>query len=119
MSDAISVLAVYENGLLRPLQALSLPEHEQVRVLISPEAQPYVAPEQRLLQMHEQVDDWLARQPQDAVRPPRALPRSRRTKLDNELDQLLAAVDAAMSDSSDEEVAAAVDEAVRVTRAGR
>ena len=119
MSDAISVLAVYENGLLRPLQALSLSEHEQVHILISPEAQHYAAPEHRLLRMHEQVDDWMARQPQDAVRPPRALSPSRRRKLDAELERLLADVDAAMSDSSDGEVAGLVDEAAQVVRASR
>jgi predicted DNA-binding antitoxin AbrB/MazE fold protein len=36
MTDIITVPAVYEEGMLRPLAPLSLPEHQRVRVVIEP-----------------------------------------------------------------------------------
>jgi predicted DNA-binding antitoxin AbrB/MazE fold protein len=37
---AITVEAIYENGLLRPLQPLALKEHQQVRLTIEAEDDP-------------------------------------------------------------------------------
>jgi len=105
--------AIYENGLLRPLQSLPLPEHEKVYIILVTKDSQYPTIEARLHQMHAQADEWLACQSPDALQPPPPLSPTRKTRLDTELDQLLAEVDAAMSDASEEEVAALVDEAAQ------
>jgi len=105
--------AIYEKGLLRPLQSLPLPEHEKVYIILVPEDSQYPTIEARLRQMHSQADEWLTHQPQDAVQPSGPLSPARKARLDAELDQLLAEVDAAMSDASEEEIAALVDEAAQ------
>jgi predicted DNA-binding antitoxin AbrB/MazE fold protein len=110
--------AIYENGLLRPLQSLPLPEHEKVYIILVTEDSQYPTTEARLRQMHAQADEWLTYQSRDALQPPCPLSPAHKARLDAELDQLLAEVDAAMSDASEEEVAALVDEAAQAIRHG-
>ena len=110
--------AIYEKGLLRPLQSLPLPEHEKVYIILVTEDSQYPTIEARLRQMHAQADEWLTYQPQDALQYPPTLSPARKTRLDAELDQLLAEVDAAISAASEEEVAALVDEAAQAIRHG-
>lgn len=116
MSISEPIPAVYENGLLRPLQPLSLPERAQVYLTISLSEPLQADVEARLQEMHRQADEWLAQQPQGAVRPPRRLSAAAQARLDAELEALLAEVDASMGDVSEEEVAALANEAVQAVR---
>jgi len=118
MATAVPIQAVYEHGLLRPLQPLFLPERALVYITVVPSEPQQPSVEERLRQMHTQVDDWLARQPQDAVRSPRPLSPAAKARLDAELDQLLAEVDASMGDAADEMIAVLVNEAVHAVRHG-
>jgi len=42
-----TVPAIYENGVFRPLQPLTLPEHQQVHLLVTPEDPATLASTQR------------------------------------------------------------------------
>ena len=118
MANAMSIQAVYEHGLLRPLQPLFLPERAQVYVIVVPSEPQQPPVEERLRQMHARADEWLANQPRDAVRAPRPLSPTTRAKLDAELGRLLAEVDASMGDVPDETITALVNEAAHAVRHG-
>jgi len=116
VSLATPVRAIYENGLLRPLQSLPLSEHQEVVIFVTAEERPRAVGEKRLREMHAQADAWLARQPVGAVRQPRPLSPAHQARLNSELDRLLAEVDAAMGNASEDEIAALVDEAANAAR---
>jgi len=110
------IKAVYERGLLRPLQPLLLPERAQVYVMVIPNESQQPPVEESLRQMHARADEWLAHQPPDAVRAPRPLSPAAKARLDAELDQLLAEADASAGDATEETIAALVNEAVHAVR---
>ncbi len=72
-----SISAVYEGGLLKPIQPLALPERQRVRVIVMAE-EPDPA---RVRWMHEQAAQWLAQQPVEAVREPAPLSPAERARL--------------------------------------
>jgi predicted DNA-binding antitoxin AbrB/MazE fold protein len=115
MSLAIPIKAVYENGLLRPLQALPFQDRQEVIITIATEDRLQGEDSVRLQAMHAQADAWLARQPEHVIRSSRSLSVERHTRLNRELDQLLSEVDAEMGDAAEVEIARLVDEAVRTT----
>ena len=116
MMVTISVRAVYENGILRPLQPLPLSEHAQVDIsVVAIAASPPVV-EDRLREMHVQTNEWLRRQSAHAVRLPPRLSPVAQASLDAELDKLLAEIDAEVGDVSEDEITALVDKAVSAVR---
>ncbi len=118
MTTPMPIEAIYERGLIRPLQPLVLPERTQVYVFVVPsESQPPLTTG-RLQQMHALADEWLAHQPKDAVRPPRPLSPVGKARLDAELDDLLAEVDLSMRDGAEEAIVELVDEAADAARHG-
>jgi len=111
------VSAVYESGLFRLLEPLPLSDHQRVSLSIfvgepvspSPDAA-------RLARIREQAAVWLAQQPPEAVREPRALSVAERGRLDADFDRLLAEIHRYTAGDSEDEIAALVDEAVTASR---
>ena len=116
MSSSQLITAVYEDGVLKPTEALPLHNHQQVQVIVLFEAPAEAVNAERVRQLHEQADAWLARQSIQAVREP-LLPQEDREQLDAELDQLLAEIRTQSDHDSEEVVADQVDAAVRAVRA--
>jgi hypothetical protein len=85
-------------------------------IFVAPQDHLRSVDERRLREMNAQADAWLARQSADAVRQPRSFSPVHQDRLDAELDLLLAEVDAAMDDVSEDEVTTLVDEAVKAVR---
>lgn len=112
MSLSNPINAVYENGLLRLLQPLPLRNYQQVKVIVLLPDEPHRADPERVRQLHDKADDWLARQPPHAVREPRPLSPAEKERLDAEFDQLLAEIHSKSASYSDAELAALVDAAV-------
>lgn len=114
------VTAVYENGLLKPLQHLPLQEHQRVLVIVLPldvdrERVSY-SPE-RVAEMEAQVEAWLRRQPADALREPLPLSHAVRQALDQASDEALAAIRRHAAAFDDDEIAADVEAALAEVRA--
>jgi len=115
MSLAIPIKAVYENGLLRPLQALPFLDHQEVIITVTAENRPQSVDGARLQAMHAQADAWLSRQPAHAIRTSRSPSPAHYTRLNRELDQLLSEVDTEMGDANEDEIARLIDEAIQMT----
>jgi predicted DNA-binding antitoxin AbrB/MazE fold protein len=118
MASSNPIHAVYENGSLRLLQPLPLRDHQQVQIIVLPEVSYTPADPERVRQMHERADAWLAQQRPDAVREPKPLSPAEKARLDAEFDQLLAEIRAKSAESSEEELASRVDAAIAAVRAG-
>ena len=87
--------ATYENGVLKPGQALSLPDHQQVLLVIVPV--PSSTPTghfdaESVAAMQEQVDNWLAMQSTEAVRSPALLQPARQASAADELAVIVAKI---------------------------
>jgi predicted DNA-binding antitoxin AbrB/MazE fold protein len=107
-----SISAVYEDGFLKPVQPLALPEHQRVRVIVVP-AEPDPA---RVRWLYEQADEWLAQQPAEAIHQPAPLSPATRARLDAEFDDLLVEIRQITAGLSEVEIAARVDNARRAVR---
>lgn len=116
MPSSKPISAIYENGLLKPLQPLPLRDRQRVKIIVLPDELRAQADPERVRQLHEQADAWLAQQPPHAVREPKPLSPAEKERLDAEFDQLLAEIHSKSADYSEEELAALVDAAVAAVR---
>ena len=110
----IATKAVYESGLLRPLEPLSLPERSVVDVTI---ASP-VADERgtgRSAKLSEALRNWASTTEVQVVSAPRG---ANAGHLDRELDELLEEVRERTSHLGEEEVETLADEACQAARHG-
>jgi predicted DNA-binding antitoxin AbrB/MazE fold protein len=119
MTVAHSVRAVYEGGWLKPLAPLPLPDRQRVELLVTalPDESHYRIDRQRVQQLHEKANAWLAQQPAAAVREPQRFSPAEQARLDAEFDQLLTEMQATIGADDEAELAALVDEAVAAVRA--
>jgi hypothetical protein len=116
MALSAPITAIFENGLLKPLEPLALKDHQRVRIFVV-EDEAFVPPDpNRVYVMHEAAGEWLAMQSADAVQEPALLSPGEKEQLDAELDQLLAEIRRYSATDSDEEIALLVDEAVSAVR---
>ncbi len=106
--------AVYRNGILELKSALPLKEGQAVKVLVLTDVEASV--KERVTAMHAAADVWLAQQKPDAVKPAPEYPPEEWSKLDAEWDELLAEIQQHEGSLTEDEIAAEVDEAVRVVR---
>lgn len=69
------VTAIYENGILRPLVPLNLPEHLQVRITIQPLEQPKVlsvsSPKPTMAELLAELREINKLEPEEIELPPR------------------------------------------------
>ena len=115
-----AITAIYEGGVLKPSEKLSLEEQQEVLVIVVPlprKEQLLTDEQARSAQMRERAEAWLAKQPTDAVRPPLSLPQTRSRELDDAFDAALTAIRARAAQLSEAEIAANVDAALAETDA--
>jgi len=111
MKRAIS--AVYDKGVLRPMQQLPLADQQEVLLLILPlrRGKRSVVDSARVARMREQADVWLAQQPADAVSEPLVPYRAA-----DDFDAVLAEIRERASRFSQAEIAADVNAALAEAR---
>ena len=69
MTIAHAVRAVYEDGWLKPVEPLLLPDRQRVEILVTVLEEPQYRADPKLVQqLHEKTNEWLAQQPTAAVR---------------------------------------------------
>lgn len=110
------ITAVFENGLLKPLEPLALKDQQRVRIIVVEDEIISPADPDRVYVMHEAAEAWLAVQPTNAVHEPAPFSQVEKAQLDTEFDQLLAEIQQYSMHDSEEEIARLVDEAVSVIR---
>jgi predicted DNA-binding antitoxin AbrB/MazE fold protein len=109
------VKAIYQDGVLKPAEDLSLQEQQQVVVIILParseisQAQPNP---DRATVIREQTATWLRQQPDEAIRPPAPLEPAQEGHIDRDIEDTLKAIRARASRLSSEEIAADVSQAL-------
>ncbi len=106
--------AVYRNGKLELKSVLPLKEGQAVRVVVLADENAGV--KERVAAMHAAADVWLAQQKPDAVESAPDYPTEEWAKLDAEWDELLAELQQHAGSLAEDEIAAEIDEAVRVVR---
>jgi predicted DNA-binding antitoxin AbrB/MazE fold protein len=109
------ITATYHNGVLKPAQKLTLPDQQQVLIIVLPLPQDvlYTKPDrERVAIMREQADAWLRQQPAAAVRPPLRLKQTQEQAQASGFDTALAAIRARASQFSAEEIVADVEAAL-------
>src|SRR5215212_9683864 len=87
------ITATYENGVLKPAQALPFHDRQEVLLVIVPVAAPTPTRQPdsaHVAAMQRQVDAWLKRQPAEAIRPP--LPEKEQTLLTQEVTALVSEI---------------------------
>lgn len=111
MKQAIS--AVYDKGVLRPVQQLPLDDQQEVLLIVLPlkRGKPPAVDPARVARMQEQTEAWLAQQPADAVREPLVPYR-----VADDFDAVLAEIRERASRFSEAEIAADVNAALAETR---
>lgn len=115
-----AITAIYEGGVLKPSEKLPLEEQQEVLVIVVPlprKEQLLTDEQAQLVQMREQTEAWLAKQPTDVVRPPLSLAKARSRELDDAFDATLTAIRARAAQFSEAEIAADVDAALAETHA--
>lgn len=116
MSNPIA--AIYENGILKPLEPLALRERQYVQINIIVTDAPARVDGERLRQIEEQADAWLAQQPTHAVREPAPLATDEKERLDAEFDQLLSELQRQAVDLTEDELTDRINVAVAAIRNG-
>ena len=112
MAIAHSVSAAYEDGWLKPLEPLPLRDRQRVEITVTlPEESQYNADPERVRQLHEKAEEWLAQQPAAAVQEPRELSPDEQAQLDADFDRLIAEIWAASGAHDEADLAPLVDEA--------
>jgi predicted DNA-binding antitoxin AbrB/MazE fold protein len=109
------VKATYLDGVLKPLEDLSLEEEQQVVIIILPAASEISQAQSDLDRMtiiKEQTATWLRQQPAQAVRPPTSLDPSQHQQADQDIEDTLKAIRAKASQMSPEEIAADISQAL-------
>lgn len=114
MALSTPIAAVFENGLLKPLEPLKLKDLQRVKIFVIEDEAP--ADPERVRQMHEMADTWLRNQRPGAVREPEPLMPQEKARLDAEFEQLLAEMQQYSTQDSENEIAALVSEAVAAVR---
>ena len=110
-----AVLAIFENGLLKPSEKLPLEDKQKVWVVIVPmQAEVDTA---RLKALREQAEDWLRQQPPNTVREPIELAPELEKRLDDEFEQTLARIHARASRYSEAVIIADIEAAIAEVRA--
>lgn len=115
-----AITAIYEGGVLKPSEKLPLEEQQEVLVIVVPlprKEQLLTDEQAQLVQMREQTEAWLTKQPTDVVRPPLSLAKARSRELDDAFDATLTAIRARAAQFSEAEIAADVDAALAETHA--
>jgi len=114
-----AVTAIYVDGLLKPLQALSLKEHQQVLLIIVPfdaqREQVSYSPEW-VAEMERKANAWLMAQPGDVSREPLPMVRALQQAIDQAFDETVAAIRSHSVAFDDEEIAADVEAALAEVR---
>jgi predicted DNA-binding antitoxin AbrB/MazE fold protein len=109
------VKAIYQDGVLKPVEDLSLEEQQQVVVIILPvrsetsQAQPA---SERITIIKEQTATWLRQQPAKAIRPPASLKPAREQHVDQDIEDTLKAIRTKASQLSPKEIAADISQAL-------
>lgn len=116
MSLPYPIEAIYENGQLKLAYPVALKNHQRVKVIILSEGSPNTADLERVRQMHEQADEWLANQSVKAVREPKQASYVEKKRWDAEFDKLLLEIQSESAAFSEKEIAFDVDEALRAVR---
>lgn len=108
----ISTMAVYKNGVLEPVDSLTLEEDERVRLTITQEPDtPTVHDE-----LGERVEAWLVTQRPRPARGPLEFSAEERARLDSELDEIVKELHGRSEGISEAEVTDDVDEALEAAR---
>lgn len=102
MSNPIA--AIYENGILKPLEPLALREHQRVQINIVVADAPARPDLDRVRRIEEQAEAWLAQQPAHAVREPAPFSADEKELLDAEFDQLLSELHRKTADLTEDEL---------------
>ena len=108
------VRATYRDGVLRPVEDLSLEDEQQVVVIIlsaTSGALPAQSDFDHTSIIKEQTASWLARQPAQAIRPPVSLDPSQQ-QTDQDIEDTLKTIRAKASQISPEEIAADISQAL-------
>jgi predicted DNA-binding antitoxin AbrB/MazE fold protein len=109
------VKATYQDGVLKPIENLSLEEQEQVLVIVvslsSKTPSPTPGPK-RANVLKERAATWLNQQPADAVRPPARLEQAREQSLAEDFEAALAAIRARANQLPSKEIAADISQAL-------
>ena len=96
--------AVYEDGWLKPLEPLLIPDRQRVEILVTVLEEPQYRADPKLVQqLHEKTNEWLAQQPTAAVREPQRFSQAKKSRLDAEFDQLMAEIQTASGADADKE----------------
>lgn len=113
------IKAIYQDGVLKPAETLSLENQQQVLVLVLPLSPNLPLPEpdlERVAVLRERATTWLTEQPSNAVRPPLRLSEAQQLRLDKGFEAALGAIRARTSQISPDEIAADIKQALAETR---
>ena len=112
------ITATYENGVLRPEQALPLHNQQQVVLIVLPVSSPAAAQQPdpaRVATMQKQVEAWLNIQPDGVIRPP--LPEIDQTTLTQELTAALSQIRTATGEIDEAQLLAEIETALAEVQA--
>jgi predicted DNA-binding antitoxin AbrB/MazE fold protein len=112
------IAAIYENGILKPLEPLALREHQRVQINILVADAPARPDLTRVRRIEEQADAWLAQQPAHAVREPAPFATGEKESLDAEFDKLLSELHRKTVDLTEDELTNRINVAVASIRNG-
>jgi predicted DNA-binding antitoxin AbrB/MazE fold protein len=90
-----AVTAIYENGILKPLQRLPLQEHQRVLVIVvslDAERERVSYNPERVAEMERRAGAWLSQQPVYVVHEPSPLAPAVQQAIDRAFDEALAAI---------------------------
>ena len=119
MPNSEPITVIYEDGVLRPRQPLTLRERQEVQILVLADEETAALEEERFHQLQRKLDAWQVAHPAQPMQMPPASATAQRARLDEEFDQLLGDLRRYSQVDSEDEVAAIVDEAVSAVRRNR
>lgn len=109
--------AIYRNGVLELKTGLPLKDGQTVRVVVLTDGE--TSTKERIAAMHTAADDWLVEQTRATLPAEPDYPPEEWTRLDNELDEILADIQQQTGQHLEDEIAADVEAAVNAVRRQR
>ena len=109
--------AVYRNGVLELKTGLPLKDGQTVRVVVLADGETII--KERLAAMHTAADDWLAEQTRATLPAEPDYPPEEWTRLDTELNEILADIRQQTDQHPEDEIVADVEAAVDAVRRQR
>ncbi len=109
MQDSEPITVIYEDGVLRPRQPLTLRERQEVRILVLADEEASTFEDDRFHELNQKLEVWRVAHPVQPMQTPPALTSAQRARLDEEFDQLLGELRRYSRHESETEIANIVD----------